>query len=125
MISTDERLSKILARCRANLALAEKRTPLTNITRYDHGGGRVFNEDTSGKRKLVADYHHEEDREYALACAGAAEAGWRSTIAAIHSLKFIIGTCKGEIWVHGRPSPEGIATNLLAEIIAAWPEALL
>jgi hypothetical protein len=45
--------------------LMEKATPLPlKLNRYDHGGGRLFQEEP---RKLVADFYEEADRELFVA----------------------------------------------------------
>jgi hypothetical protein len=59
-----ERLEEIKARCDAA-------TPGPHLTRYDHGGGRSFTgplvrqgPEDDERRKLVADYYQEADREF-------------------------------------------------------------
>lgn len=52
-------------------ALLDKATPLnrtTRFVRYDHGGGRWFNDGEAGERVLIADFYNAGDRElfYAL-----------------------------------------------------------
>lgn len=55
--------------------LMEKATPLPHtVHRYDHGGGRVLIDEPKGTRKLIADFYHEEDREWWLALVNAAPA---------------------------------------------------
>jgi hypothetical protein len=34
------------------------------LSRYDHGGGRLFRDGPSGERQLIADFYHEADREF-------------------------------------------------------------
>lgn len=47
--------------------LASKATPtqLAMVYRYDHGGGRLFQDDK--ERGLIADFYKEADREFYLA----------------------------------------------------------
>ena len=87
-MNTEEKLKRIKARCQELLALAEKRTPgawtvsefsatLVDTKKGGHGiaGTRAENE--------VTEQDEEHNAAYIAACAGAAEAGWRATIAAI------------------------------------------
>lgn len=74
-MTTTEKLQRIRARCVKLLALAEKRTP-----------GKWFyylepRLPITGECDVRPD-----DAAYIAACAGAAEAGWRATIAAIDSI---------------------------------------
>ena len=50
------------------------------------------------------------DAAYIAACAGAAEAGWRSTIAAIDTLRLV--------WKHTTPNSE--ARAMTESILTAW-----
>ena len=94
-MKTQEHLDKIVAKCRTNLALAKKRTP---------GEWGVLNSLWTARS--------EDDADYIAACAGAAEAGWRATIATIEGLReMAIG--------------DQYSTNMTAAIIGAWPEELL
>jgi hypothetical protein len=53
----------------------EEKIKLAKVTRYDHGGGRMWWEDDKGSRHLIADFYGEGDemREYILALLGHAE----------------------------------------------------
>lgn len=95
-MTTAEHLEKIKAKCRANLALAEKRTPgdwiaanlgeATEATVRAESGFIVCT-----VNQFAASFGDKKDQAnaaYIAACAGAAEAGWRSTIAAIDRLAF-------------------------------------
>ena len=124
-MNTTEHLEKIKLKCLANLALAEKRT----AGRWKHNDGH---------RMLISvDSLHEDsvlygddfeigdvDAAYIAACAGAAEADWRSTIAAIE-----IHECRA-VWIAPSPAfpsgtPDNVSASTLLVIIAAWPEELL
>ncbi len=102
-MNTTEKLNAIADKCRANLALAAKRTP----------GNWIAEDNWVGKDHsaiaTTCHYAHDADAAYIAACAGAAEAGWRTTLAAIAELYDM--------------SEEG-AYVLGANIIAAW-EGLL
>ena len=110
-----EHLNRIKAKCLTNLALAEKRTHGKWNTESDWP--RVMSK--SGHQvamccpSLAARFKGDAtpDSAYIAACAGPAEAGWRSTIAAIEAAESLGNTA----W--------GVA--LSAAILAAWPEELL
>ena len=116
MTTTTEKLNAIAAKCRANLALAEKRTPgewkragelATHIiSDYSRNNGGMICDlpDTSPDCDQYA-----PNAAYIAACAGAAEAGWRTTLAAIDALADM-----------GEADAEALAAN----IIVAW-EGLL
>jgi len=131
-MDTKEHLEKIRARCVELLATAEKRTPEKWYAKYDKESACWFVQ-SRGVRHCNADGHslydvaqailqqQEIDEEanavFIASCAGAAEAGWRSTIAAIDGLRLIAE--------HGQ-DPERFAVRVdLQKIIAAWPEELL
>ena len=115
-MTTTEKLNTIAAKCRALLALAEKRTPgewmragelATHITsRFSRNRGNLICDlpDTSPDCDQYA-----PNAAFIAACAGAAEAGWRSTLLAIAALADM---CDGDEDV------------ISANIIAAW-EGLL
>jgi len=118
-MTPDEHDQRIIAKCRSLLALAAKRTP-----------GRWWNEKghpavfamtpkcrPNGEGLLQVNYYGRyvgkdayADAAYIAACAGPAEAGWLSTIAAIE-------LC------HQLPSPD--SSLILARIRAAWPKEIL
>ena len=126
-MNTTEHLEKIKAKCLANLAIAEKRTA-GNWHRWTKGctvqiglssnpsirphivGWTGF--DSCG----LALCQQKKNAAYIAACAGAAEAGWRSTIAAIDEFNDLSD------W---GASCRDFANKALDRIIAAWPEELL
>lgn len=87
------KLNKIRAKCVELLAIAEKRTPgewkrpsiyATHVVASaskNHGGQVCDFPDSSPECN-----QHGPDANFIASCAGAAEAGWRSTIAAIDAL---------------------------------------
>jgi hypothetical protein len=119
-MTTQEHLNKILAKCRELLALAEKRTP-GKWDRAKSGGLKGDVRCESGQWIALTSFVGNSDRgglphqESNAACAGAAEAGWRSTIAAI---EFFSEQAS-------RPGLNAMAWGGLAAILAAWPEELL
>jgi hypothetical protein len=138
-MSTHEHLQKIKVKCQELLAIAEKRTA---------GEWRLFDVDDgcpgieSGETSIVI--WGEEDDEagvrtgfndatFIALCAGAAEAGWKSTIATIDALQDLANQC--DYFSDGSPdaSPrdkfanelEGMIDYAINQIIAAWPQELL
>jgi hypothetical protein len=124
-MTTTEKLNAIAAKCRANLALAEKRTPgewkragelATHVTCYcSRNSGNMICDlpDTSPERDQYA-----PNAAFIAACAGAAEAGWLATIAVIE----VVQTYSNQA------SPFTVAEHWTCEvsraILAAW-EGLL
>jgi len=120
-MTTTEHLQKIKAECERLLAIAKKRTKgewsMFNKSRtltIDIGNephGRLpsiinwpgFDSNNLPYNKNVA------NAAFIVACAGTAEAGWRSTIAAI------------EVVI----TSGFLASPLVKEILAAWPTELL
>jgi len=115
-----EKLQLIRARCVELLALAEKRTQ--GQWTPDETTDRFVWMPNPKEDNLIKVYtaHAEGDKQFIAACAGAAEAGWRSTIAAIDGL-LRIRDCG-----IGYRSPEAQHAQMdLDAILAAWPEELL
>ena len=111
-MTPEQHLNAIVAKCRANLALAEKR-----ITgKWEAGNGAVWDNDAERAPQEVCEFVKDHDAAYIAACAGAAEAGWRSTIAAIDSLSRVRQQ-------HGRINDATLPLEFA--ILAAWPEELL
>jgi len=123
-MTTTEHLEKIKAKCLANLALAENRTQGT----WEWKAGKEIEYDPyidlmCGYKVVLGPRHDgnfgsqlistPSDRTYIAACAGAAESGWKSTIAAIETAQLL-------------ESVNSDITNAIVDaIIAAWPEELL
>lgn len=119
-----EHLNRIKAKCLANLALAEKRTQ----GKWEWEAGMETERspyiDLQCGDKVVLGPRHDgnygsqlistpTDRAFIAACAGPAEAGWRSTIIAIDAL--LEYESEGLI----------VGGTTLTSILAAWPENLL
>jgi len=89
-MTTEEHLNLILTFCRSRLALAEKRTPgiFSVTTTQNQQPGYPFavikfENAFSWNTVISAHVRSKEDAEFIAACAGAAEAGWCATIAAV------------------------------------------
>ena len=123
-----EHLNAIVAKCRALLALDKKRTDGEWSVLRDAPDGQgqlliVSNHDTNEGEdawRVAAITNHcgepiatEHNAAFIAACAGSAEAGWQSTIAAIEGLRGI-----NAYYPH-------LADGTLDAIIAAWPVELL
>lgn len=115
-----EHLQRIRAKCVENLAIAEKRTPGQwteyRVSSGASEGGLCFGAGTMQTPPPRQLQMMRVDAAFITACAGAAEAGWRSTIAAIDALDA----------AHiSLPDGNDAAWNGIEAIIAAWPEELL
>lgn len=140
-MSTAKHLQRIRARCVELLEIASKRTPdewrvwVMSVIAAPRGEC-----DVSKSTRVCSTYRTNEDNRprtwdatFIASCAGAAEAGWRSTIAAIDGLlkrhaerQSLVETYRQK---HSGYNPScDFATeyaSLLEPIIAAWPEELL
>jgi len=133
-MTTQEHLEKIVTKCRELLAIAEKRTPgkwESGPTSQPTQGLLVRGCDRYAKWRASTQMPI-EDAAFIAACAGAAEAGWRSTIAAIEGLLLIMADDKvaakqlsNHFGVDDSLPPEYTPSKTLDAIIAAWPEELL
>jgi hypothetical protein len=112
-MNTQEHLQKIKAKCQELLAIAEKRT----AGRWAAATESVWAKDEGYEK--VCDMLSEGDPDFIASCAGAAEAGWRATIAAIDG---IIDPESTET-THSWSIQYNAAT--VACICEAWPEELL
>jgi hypothetical protein len=138
-MNTQEHLNRIKAKCQELLAIAEKRTA---------GEWRILDADDecpgieAGKTSIVIWGGEDDeagvrtgvkDAAFIASCAGAAEAGWKSTIATIDALQDLANQC--DYFSDGSPdaSPrdkfanelEGMIDYAINQIIAAWPQELL
>jgi hypothetical protein len=105
------KLEKIKAKCQANLAFAEKRTPgkwtcvLSTATEATVRDETAFIVATANQfAESFGNKRDDANAAYIAACASDAEAGWRSTIAAIDSIQ----------------SPQGLDYQLFQAILDAW-----
>ena len=101
-MNTQEHLNRIKAKCQELLAIAEKRTQ--GQWSQDH-----LYVDTDDNNNLIKAAGNINNAAFIASCAGAAEAGWRATIAAIDVIELLEA--------HNGP--------LATTIIAAWPQELL
>lgn len=127
-----EHLKLIRARCVELLEIAEKRT----AGRWTTGkGSKTIRElDKTGPYGFIARTHlagefcprqdldKEANATFIASCAGAAEAGWRSTVAAIDAFFKLDGVTYG--W-DGDCGATCIADALADSITSAWPIELL
>jgi len=110
-MTTEQHLQKIKAKCEELLAIAEKRTP----GEWEYGNEAVWCENNGeGNSPTEICYQiGEADATFIAACAGHAEAGWKSTVEIIDTILFL--------W-----SERGDICQCIADdLIAAWPEDLL
>jgi hypothetical protein len=118
-MNTQEHLNRIKSKCQELLAIAENRTAGKWITDSARG---VMSEVT-GWMPICYPFGDKEtelkDATFIASCAGAAEAGWRATIAAIDELTAL----NDESCLYD--GHEGQHTHRLSKLIAAWPEELL
>ena len=93
------------------LALAEKRIPgawvSEHSTNYEYGGIRAASDHVF---LFSGSFIDAEDADFIAACAGAAEAGWRATIAA----------CDMLLGVMARYQMEPPETALAHGLLTAW-----
>ena len=108
-MNNETRLNEILAICERNLALAERRTQEQWETDVKAKHPAIFTEEGD----FIALDLDQHDASFIAACAGSAEAGWRSTIAAINGLRGIVTEFHG-------PSSAQHAKEILQSIIKAW-----
>ncbi len=134
-MNTQERLSRIRARCVELLEIASKRTPgkwiavpLSN-SRCDvmkFSGGTLIkiirgNDGCASFREAAT-----PDGVFIAACAGPAEAGWKATIAAIDWIKSMEQLMQEADPLSHQERRLRVAVCLQREaILAAWPEETL
>jgi len=113
-MTTTDRLAIIRARCVELLELASKRTP----GRWTNDWGRVRNEscETVCQTHLddCFDSQWKANKTFIAACAGAAEAGWRSTISTIDLCAELKSKALPASWNFN------VATTFENAILAAW-----
>ena len=118
-MSTQEHLNRIKAKCQELLAIAEKRTAGKWCKSKTCVGIPAVMQDCRAVALMgirsngdALDLRNFEcNAAFIASCAGAAEAGWRATIAAIEFAE----SMPGYMW----------RESLEALIIAAWPRELL
>lgn len=129
-MNTTEHLELILAYCRRCLAIAEKRTPgmwdsvehRAYHTSYIVRGGaaknqlsQCFNWQDNG-----FDIRSKDNAAFIATCAGAAEAGWRATIASIEGIETVL-----HYGCFIEKTDVNDLNKVLTEILAAYPLELI
>lgn len=126
-MTTTDKLQRIRAKCVELLATAEKRTSgewtigdETNQHIEICIGDAIANLDRQNRYGLDMIFSRDEmraDGHFIAACAGNAEAAWRSTIAAIdHIIPLHAMLCEG--------ITQDFCEKQMLAIIAAWPDEL-
>ena len=113
-MTTTEHLARIAAKCRELLAIAEKRTP----GKWFYHDGDAWDQD--GVTMISS--RDDGTSAYIAACAGPAESGWRSTIAAIEMACEMRAHLLAEFGDGWRCN---FVDDKIKLILAAWPEDLL
>jgi hypothetical protein len=126
-MTTTEHLQRIKAKCLANLAIAEKRTAGKwtlgdeNNSHYEICMGDavalIERQDRYGLHMAISREEMRANGGFIIECSGAAEAGWRSTIAAINLCIAPDSRYQEMYLIANEP--------MVSHIIAAWPEELL
>ena len=118
-MTTTEKLQRIRAKCVELLEIAEKRTPgkwawdgdpsnETELFRKNEAPWLIADERGVIRGDILCS---KDDSAFIAACAGPAEAAWKSTIAAIEEIQ---------------RNPAEHETSLLKQaILSAWPDELL
>jgi len=122
-MTTTEHLEKIKSKCRANLALAAKRTPGKWREMEDMNGKQYTGkcvEQAEDVNYVIAEIighqtGEQHDAAFIAACAGDAEAGWKATIAAIEVFTAMVE-------IEGESAAGIVASGALSTILDAWPE---
>lgn len=112
-----EHLNRIKAKCLANLALAEA-AKITSVETMMHHVSINIGDWVPVKTAEIA--------IFIAACAGPAEAGWRSTIAAIDMWEALNENCRG--WKDDNGCAGAALQHYhcaVAAILDAWPENTL
>jgi len=121
-----EHLQRIRQRCVELLEIAEKRTAWEWVEKDDLAAVSGYHfVGTSAVPRGTIVTGIKEDACFIASCAGAAEAGWKATVAAIDSALLIIEFFEvpPENPLHQRELE--VALDVAKSISAAWPEELL
>lgn len=116
-MKTEEHLELILTFCRSRLEMAARRTPgeWTNQP-ISMTGYTLLRAGEPWGSNSVSVQMKTGDAAFIAACAGAAEAGWRATIAAIEGLQQLAQTTVTWMAIH---------QHTLRAILAAYPLELI
>lgn len=112
-----DHLSRIKRHLETLLANAKKRTPGEWETEDARDGGIIARDLNPPDHVLLyrGSYLGKHDAAYIASCASNAEAGWRSTLAAIKALLTICDPASGADYTNYGDE------TLVHEILAAWP----
>ena len=125
-MNTQEHLNRVKSKCQELLAIAEKRT-----------AGRWASAHNVVQTELFAEYivscdslHTTECEDdcnaaFIASCAGAAEAGWKATIAAIDDTLNVDQALSEEVQKITTQMMITANGRMVEQIIAAWPPELL
>jgi hypothetical protein len=132
-MTQQEHLQRIRQRCVELLEIAEKRT--AGEWDFSPGVYDCSNEATQfpcgpclnygKKNELHGQFGLDEDFLFIASCAGAAEAGWRATIAAIDDTLNVDQSLPAEVQKITTDMMIAVNGRMVETIIAAWPEELL
>jgi hypothetical protein len=130
-----EHLKLIRARCVELLEIAEKRTAgrwqqgddageinMDMVYRQPKMPGRCAGMPTNGTLSGISREQAESDATFIASCAGAAEAGWRATVAAVDTIFNLSTVTYG--W-DGDCGALAYADTLADSVTSAWPIELL
>ena len=122
-MTQQEHLNRIKAKCQELLSIAEKRTPGKWASSHNVVQTELFAEYIVSCNSLHTPESEDDcNAAFIASCAGAAEAGWRATIAAIDvvlEIAWVQGDTRDESWTGSK------AFKTAEKIIAAWPQELL
>lgn len=133
-MNTTEHLNSIVAKCRELLANAEKRTPgewKAGVTQYSRRRPHFVAPITTNKcDPHVANTYDgpskaksvSNNATFIASCAGNAEAGWKSTIAAVEIALTLSSQHEAVGHLLNPPNP---AAPFIVALLEAWPEHLL
>jgi len=119
-MTQQEHLNRIKAKCQELLSIAEKRTPGKWASSHNVVQTELFAEYIVSCNSLHTPESEDDcNAAFIASCAGAAEAGWRATVAAIDRL---VPTLEALPVGHYASYP---LIAMRESIIAAWPQELL
>ena len=113
-MTTTEKLQRIRSKCVELLEIAEKRTR----GKWGTDGHEVVGIEQRPICNVSWTVHREGNAAFITACAGPAEAAWKSTIAAIDGLTAILKLGPGV-------TDYSVAQHTATHIISAWSDELL
>lgn len=106
-----DHLSRIKRHLETLLAKAEKRTP----GEWEDGNGAVWHDCDNEGQGEVCEFVKTNDASFIASCAGNAEAGWKSTLAAIE----VIVNCNENSFPHMYAAVQ--VAQMADSILNTWP----